>query len=305
MSGSGGGPPALVRMVLLAAGAAASVLALPSVPTVVTVDAGAGPFPPFEHFWKRTFGSGHAKLTMRPDWQDHLKSARDEIGLQGVRYHGIFDDDMGVVIAPRTYNFTLIDQSWDYQVGLGLKPVVELSFMPALLANCTWKSPDPGGPTVNPGQKQCNTIMHYGGVTEHPKDFDDWAHLVNALGQHAVDRYGAANVSTWNWEVWNEMWGMAFPEPYMTLFNASSSALKAVHPGLRVGGPATMQLLDVEDFIQACAAKNIPYDFVSTHMYPTDPQCSRDPQSWSPNWCVLQPVAFLLVQSPTRVSTMG
>ena len=43
---------------------------------------------------------------------------------------GIFDDDMQVVTGPREYNWTLIDQSWDYQVGLGLTPVVELSFMP-------------------------------------------------------------------------------------------------------------------------------------------------------------------------------
>ena len=102
--------------------------------------------------------------TLRDDWQLHLKQARDELGLGGVRYHvsvrrglhvrsahsslactlaafhswsvcapttqGIFDDDMGVVTAPRQYNWTLIDQSWDYQVALGLTPVVELSFMP-------------------------------------------------------------------------------------------------------------------------------------------------------------------------------
>ena len=88
--------------------------------------------------------------TVREDWQLHLKQARDELGLGGVRYHvrcrcrpcsgrwhkppfcsqGIFDDDMQVVTGPREYNWTLIDQSWDYQVGLGLTPVVELSFMP-------------------------------------------------------------------------------------------------------------------------------------------------------------------------------
>ena len=82
---------------------------------------------------------------------------------------------------------------------------------------------------------------------------------------------------------------MEFPEPYMSLFNASSKALKAVHPSLRVGGPATMQLLNVADFIEAANKMQIDFDFVSTHMYPTDPQCTRPskpgeaPPGWRPD----------------------
>lgn len=93
-----------------------------TIPVAVVVDA-AGARAALDHFWKTTFGSGHARLTLRPDWQLHLKQARDELGLGGVRYHGIFDDDMGVVTAYRTYNWTLVDRSWDYQVSLGLTPV--------------------------------------------------------------------------------------------------------------------------------------------------------------------------------------
>lgn len=107
-------------------------------PTVVnvTVDATGASAEPFTHNWKKCWGSGHAKLTLRQDWRLHLRQARDELGLQGVRYHGLFDDDMGVVTAPRTYNFTKVDSTWDYFIELGVKPVVELSFMPAFLANC-------------------------------------------------------------------------------------------------------------------------------------------------------------------------
>ena len=82
---------------------------------------------------------------------------------------------------------------------------------------------------------------------------------------------------------------MEFPEPYMSLFNASSKALKAVHPSLRVGGPATMQLLNVADFIEVANKMQIDFDFVSTHMYPTDPQCTRPskpgeaPPAWRPD----------------------
>jgi xylan 1,4-beta-xylosidase len=98
----------------------------------------------------------------------------------------------------------------------------------------------------------------------------------------------------------------------MSLFNASSKALKDVHPSLRVGGPATMQLLNVAgvflsrpvsfllsvshsvsvsvaDFIAAANERQIDFDFVSTHMYPTDPQCTRAsskhgaPPAWRPD----------------------
>ena len=182
----------------------------PSVPVMVTVDttAQATPFPPF---WKRSFGSGHARLSLRPDWQKHLTQAVSEIGLQGVRYHGIFDDDMGVVVGHRKYSFAKIKESWDFQIGLGLHPIVELSFMPAVLAGCTWVDPaaaDPMRPghsatPVNPGHNVCKgTTMPYRGITMQPTDYDDWHHLVTALVQFATATYGVAEVKKWSFEVW-------------------------------------------------------------------------------------------------------
>jgi hypothetical protein len=64
--------------------------------------------------------------------------------LDANRFQGVFDDDMGVVIAHRTYNFTLLDRVWDHLVALELKPIIELSFMPAVLANCSWLGPRSG-----------------------------------------------------------------------------------------------------------------------------------------------------------------
>ena len=84
-----------------------------------------------------------------------------------------------------------------------------------------------------------------------PDDFDEWAKLVSALAAHLVERYGLPEVASWHFEVWNEMWGVPFPDPYMKLYNASAVALKGVSSQLRVGGPATMQTLDVDGFIKA------------------------------------------------------
>ena len=73
---------------------------------------------------------------------------------------------------------------------------------------------------------------------------------------------------------------MSFPEPYMALFNASAHALKSVSPSLRVGGPATAGLDHLEDFVQACQQQAIPFDFVSTHHYPTDGRAQFPPTPW-------------------------
>ena len=106
--------------------------------------------------------------------------------------------------------------------------------------------------------------------------------MVKATVQHAVDRYGLAVVQTWSFEVWNELWGMPFPEDYMALYSASARAVKAVHHSLRVGGPATAQLSHLPDFVAAATAANLPFDFVSTHHYPSDPMCPSD-HAWNPD----------------------
>lgn len=108
-----------------------------------------------------------------------------------------------------------------------------------------------------------------------PDNFENWYDLIKALAKHLVERYGLAEVSSWHFEVWNEMWGVNFPDPYLSLYNASALALKAVDTSLKVGGPATMQTLDVGAFINATRGK-LPVDFVSTHFYPTDPQCQTN-----------------------------
>ena len=70
----------------------------------------------------------------------------------------------------------------------------------------------------------------------------------------------------------------------MALYNASWHAIKAVSPQLSVGGPATMELLDVPEFINGLAAWGLTGsgpDFVSTHTYPTDACNSRpDARTW-------------------------
>jgi len=253
------------------------------VPVAVEVDLDATPVP-FQHYWKKSFGSGHAALTLRQDFQTQLKQAVEDLGLGGIRYHGIFDDDMRVVVGHRQYNFTLVDASWDSQLSLGLRPIVELSFMPCILAGCNWNGLNPGTPACS------STMMHYKGITMEPTDYEDWYDLVRALVSHAVERYSLDEVLQWHFEVWNEVWGMPFPETYMRLYNASALAVKSVHAELRVGGPATAQLTEtcggVAHFVQEAMSRGLPFDFVSTHFYPSHTPCGRG-ANWEPN-CMIE-----------------
>jgi xylan 1,4-beta-xylosidase len=251
---------------------------------------------PFRHNWEECVGSGHMLLGTRVDWRTHLKLAKDECGFKRIRGHGLLDDDMSVVTGRRSadadvaadgsaalatnvnngersgdhwrFQFYNVDQVFDYLLSIEMQPVVELSFMPSAFVTCGWGT-----------KQQCDYAFGdhggYKGLVMVPDDYGYWYTLVNALAQHVVERYTLAEVRTWTFEVWNELWGVPF-EDYLLLFNASSRGLKDVDAQLRVGGPATMQTQYVNEFIGNATAMQIPFDAVTTHFYPTDPQCDTN-----------------------------
>src|SRR5579872_6764685 len=108
-----------------------------------------------------------------------------------------------------------------------------------------------------------------------PKDWERWDALVMAFVRHLVQRYGADEVEKWYFEVWNEpnldFWGGdPRQETYWELYDHTAAAIKKVNQQLRVGGPATAQAAWVDAFIRHCAEKQVPVDFVSTHVYAND-----------------------------------
>lgn len=211
------------------------------------------------HFWEHTVGSGHATLALRADWQRQLRRCRDELGFRHVRFHGLLSDDVGTLICSDNkllYSFFNADQIVDFLLSIGMKPFVELSFMPSALAS---------------GAK---TVFHYRGNVSAPKDYAEWATLIRKLVAHWVERYGLAEVRHWFFEVWNEpnleYFGSGKQSDYFTLYSHSAQAIKAVDARIMVGGPATAMNAWIADFLEFCARADVPVDFVSTHHYPTD-----------------------------------
>ena len=262
-----------------------AALTLAAASAMVRVDVDVhGPTTALEPYWKRSFGSGHAALGLRDDWQAALARGAEAYGLAGIRQHGIFDDDMGVVsldaAGEPVYNFTNIDVLWDAHVRNGVAPLVELSFMPLALANCSSAARPSSLPACVP-----NGWVRTG-VPFPPRRWDDWRDLVAATAEHAVARYGLEEVRTWHWEVWNELWGVpgasetALGNYTQTFYAASAEAIKGVDATLRVGGPASAGAVVLPAFIEEVEALGLPLDFVSSHYYGNAREC---PPGWGSN----------------------
>ncbi|TPM36128.1 glycosyl hydrolase [Mesorhizobium sp. B2-3-4] len=213
----------------------------------------------FPHFWEHTVGSGHATLALRADWQAQIRRAHDELGFRHVRFHGLLCDDMGTLIDQDDqplYSFFNADQIFDFLLSIGMRPFVELSFMPTMLSSS--------------GQ----IVFHYRANVSAPNDYDQWSTLISKLATHWIDRYSLDEVTQWFFEVWNEpnleAFGSGKQEDYFKLYAFTAKALKSVDPRLKVGGPATAANAWISDFIAYCTRNGLPADFISTHHYPTD-----------------------------------
>jgi len=97
------------------------------------------PAHPFPHYWEEMFGSGHAILALRQSYRRDLKAVKRVTDFQYVRFHGIFDREVGLYGVNKQgqpeYNFTNVDQIYDGLLANGIRPFVELSFMPQELAS--------------------------------------------------------------------------------------------------------------------------------------------------------------------------
>jgi xylan 1,4-beta-xylosidase len=228
---------------------------------VLVIDTKA-PSHPFPHFWEKMFGSGRAILSLREDYLGDLRAVRQITDFTYVRFHGIFNDEVGIYGEDSqghpVYNFSYIDHIYDGLLVNGVRPFVEISFMPDKLA----------------ASHTLQAFWYHPNVAP-PKDWDRWDDLVRAFVQHLVERYGIDEISQWYFEVWNEpnldFWaGQPKQETYWELYDHTAVTIKKVNQRLRVGGPATAQAAWVDAFIKHCAEKQIPLDYVSTHVYAND-----------------------------------
>jgi xylan 1,4-beta-xylosidase len=254
------------------------------------------------HVWAECVGAGRANEALRADWQQQFSEIVESCGFRYLRFHGIFHDDMFVYrdsyghgfgpdtpLASPIYTFGYVDKVFDFILDRGVRPFVELGFMPRGLATVP------------------ETVFWWGAHCSPPTDMARWVELVTTSVEHWIDRYGLAEVREWRFEVWNEpnlvphFWTGTKTE-YFELYEQTVTAIKRIDSELKVGGPATsvfvpddryrgevedrsamhataaasdVDALDwrpvwIEDFVTWCAERDLPIDFISTHLYPTD-----------------------------------
>lgn len=228
------------------------------------------PVKPYEKKWQFCIGSCHAATLLRTDTLQILRRVHEELGIRQVRFHGTFNDDMGLVCNfPQVMgipigehivetNFYKVGVLYDNILALGMKPFVEISFMPQLLAK------DPTRSFV------------YGSVPSMPKDMGLWQKFIQEYLAYLFHRYGEDEVCSWYFEVWNEpdlsdTFFQSSQNGYFELYAATARAIKDFCPCLRVGGPATSASRWVDTFVEYCQTNKVPLDFVSTHQYIGDP----------------------------------
>jgi xylan 1,4-beta-xylosidase len=226
---------------------------------------------PTNFSWQFGIGNDHAFQLLRKDVCEHIKLAHDELGIKYIRFHGIFDDDMIVLQRfsdrdgfnrllnaekVQELSFRRVANVYDNVLSCGMKPFVELSFMPTAIAS---------------GSK---TGLKYNNNITMPKDLKLWADLIAKFIEFLLQRYGKREVESWYFEVWNEPDIRIFfdgsKEDYFKLYETTVKAIKGVDKNLKVGGPSTSACKWVKDFVDYCEENNLPYDFVSTHHYPGD-----------------------------------
>ncbi len=250
----------IIALSVLAARVGAQTPQEPVETIVVDTRAAATPLP---HFWEETFGSGRAILSLRDIYRSDMREVKRVTDFRYVRFHNILHDEVGVYDEDKNgnpeYNFSYVDQIYDGLLANGVRPFVEISFMPRKLAS------DP----------QASHPFWYKPNVTPPKDYAKWDGLMHAFAQHLVERYGIDEVAQWYFEVWNEpnidFWAGVPKQPtYFELYDHTARALKAVNPRLRVGGPATAAADWIPQFLDHCTKQNVPVDFVSTHGYADD-----------------------------------
>ena len=168
------------------------------------------------------------------------------------------------------YDWKIIDRIFDTFHDAGLKPLVEIGFMPEALSS----HPEPYRHNFPNGSI-------FTGWAYPPKDYNKWAELVFQFARHLRDRYGDAEVETWLWEVWNEPdipYWQGTHEEYFKLYDYSVDAVLRAIPGAKVGGPDATGISEksaifLTDFLQHCdtgrnyatGKQGAPLEFISYH----------------------------------------
>lgn len=216
---------------------------------------------PLNRYFNHTVGAGRAGEIMRYVAALQLRETVKDCGFRYIRFHGIFHEDMAVCIRDTDgiikYNFQYTDMLFDFLLECGIRPFLELGYMPKCLAS---------------GEQK---LFFWQTNVTPPADYEKWKDFITCFINHITERYGEEKIKRWFFEVWNEPNHPSFfsesrdINAYFKLYSETAAAVKGVNPEYKVGGPASAGMQWLDKLSEYCAENNIPLDFLSGHSYCT------------------------------------
>ncbi len=196
-----------------------------------------------------------------------LSTGKGEHGLKWGSTNAYTEDADGNPI----YDWTIVDKIFDTYRSKGVRPYVQIGFMPKALS----VKPDPYYVPFH----NVTFDEFCAGWAEPPNDYAKWEELVYQWAKHCVERYGEEEVLQWYWQTWNEpnnAYWAGTREEFFKLHDHAIRAVRQAIPKAKVGGP---DIADgkggsfLEDFLDHClkgtntasGEKGTPLDFISFH----------------------------------------
>ena len=279
-------PLSKLNLTLLAAFVlvSASLVQAETIPVHIQIDA-AKPTGPLKPIW-RFFGADEPNYAYMPHgsellgelgelkkgevfFRTHslLTTGKGEHGLKWGSTNAYTEDAAGNAV----YDWTIVDRIFDTYRDKGVRPYVQIGFMPQALST----KPDPYRHHF-PNSRYEDL---FGGWAYPPKDYAKWEELVYQWAKHCVEKYGEKEVLHWYWQTWNEPnidYWKGSREEFFKLHDHAIHAVRRAIPGAKVGGPdlAGGKGGDfLEAFLNHCLKgtnratgdKGTPLDFISFH----------------------------------------
>jgi xylan 1,4-beta-xylosidase len=227
----------------------------------VTVDA-AKSWGELPHFWSCFGTDRYGIFYTHPLIKEHLQDCVKNLGMDKIRSHGILHDDIGIykeVNGQVVYNWTKSDSVMDFLLSEGVRPIVEFGSMPKDLAS------DPNRVSFPDGWRQ--------GISP-PKDMTKWRNLIFEFVKHYKEKYGAAEIEKWRFEVWNEPELDAFwsgsEAQYLELYKNTVNGAKAADSAIKIGGPTPSGpyiFSRITNLLNYCKTNKLPIECVYYHTW--------------------------------------
>ena len=217
------------------------------------------------HTFKTTTSVGRAKELLNTSIQNMLRELQRDVGFKYIKFHGILSDDMMVVSragGKLLFNYTMVDMVLDFLLSIGLKPFMQLSFMPRAIAS------DPK-----------KTIFYNPFNTSPPKEMNEWNNLIEDFTLHLIDKYGKDEVTSWPFCVWNEpstpptMFGFVNDDDFYKLYENTYKTVKKVCPEIRFGSTSLLYIESMESdrwmysYLTFAKDHDCVPDFLNVHYY--------------------------------------